>query len=61
LGLKEEAPHALSRGAFQSDPQVWDAVRQGNITLIHSAPTGEKMFELVIASEAKQSIATTTA
>jgi hypothetical protein len=41
LRLKDQAPHALPRGAFRFDPQECDALRQGNIALIHSAPTGD--------------------
>jgi hypothetical protein len=41
LRLKEEAPHAFPRTASQDDPQECGALRQGNIALIHSAPTGE--------------------
>jgi hypothetical protein len=40
--LKDQAPHALPHGAFfRSDPQDRRALRQGNIALIHSAPTGD--------------------
>src|SRR6266576_3042972 len=39
--LKEEAPHAFPRTASQHDPQECAALRQPNIALIHSAPTGE--------------------
>src|SRR5215216_280928 len=39
--LKDQAPHALPRGAFfRIDPQDRGGLRQGNIALIHSAPTG---------------------
>jgi hypothetical protein len=39
--LKDQAPHALPHGAFfRIDPQDRDALRQGDFTLIHSAPTG---------------------
>jgi len=38
--LKDQAPHALPHGAFfRIDPQDRGALRQGNIALIHSAPT----------------------
>src|SRR3954447_26504885 len=41
--LKDQAPHALPHGAFfRIDPQDRGALRQGNIALIHSAPTGDK-------------------
>src|ERR1700737_1160137 len=43
LRRKEEAPHASPRTASQNDPQECGALRQGNIALIHSAPTGEKI------------------
>src|ERR1700736_2604013 len=39
---KEEASHASPRTASQDDPQECAALRQGNIALIHSAPTGER-------------------
>jgi hypothetical protein len=40
--LKDQAPHALPHGAFfRIDPQDRGALRQGNIALIHSAPTGD--------------------
>jgi hypothetical protein len=40
--LKDQAPHALPHGAFfRIDPQDRRALRQGNIALIHSAPTGD--------------------
>jgi hypothetical protein len=39
--MKTEAPHASPRTAFQNDPQECGALRQGNIALIHSAPTEE--------------------
>jgi hypothetical protein len=40
--LKDQAPHALPHGAFfRIDPQDRDALRQGDIVLIHSAPTGD--------------------
>jgi hypothetical protein len=40
--LKDQAPHALPHGAFfRNDPQDRRALRQGNIALIHSAPTGD--------------------
>jgi len=56
LWLKDQAPHASPRGAFsKNDPQECGGLRQGNIALIHSAPTGEKGVDTVIASEAKQS------
>src|ERR1700690_3523199 len=46
----EEAPHASSRTAsLENDPQEWRAFRQGNIALIHSAPTGESVFLFQIA------------
>src|SRR5437867_2990811 len=41
--LKDQAPHALPHGAFfRIDPQDRRALRQGNIVLIHSAPTGDR-------------------
>jgi len=41
--LKDQAPHALPHGAFfRIDPQDRAALRQGNIALIHSAPTGDE-------------------
>jgi len=41
--LKDQAPHALPHGAFfENDPQDRGALRQGNITIIHSAPTGDR-------------------
>jgi len=41
--LKDQAPHALPRGAFfRIDPQDRGPLRQGNIALIHSAPTGDE-------------------
>src|SRR5918997_566000 len=41
--LKDQAPHALPHGAFfRIDPQDRGALRQGNIALIHSPPTGDK-------------------
>jgi len=40
--LKDQAPHALPHGAFfRIDPQDRGPLRQGNIVLIHSAPTGD--------------------
>src|SRR5258708_32390552 len=39
---EEEAPHAFPRTASQHDPQECGAWRQGNISLIHSAPTEER-------------------
>src|SRR5437667_10591672 len=43
LWLKDQAPHASPRGAFcEVDPQECGGLRQGNIALIHSAPTGER-------------------
>jgi hypothetical protein len=40
--LKDQAPHALPHGAFfRNDPQDRGRLRQGNIALIHSAPTGD--------------------
>jgi hypothetical protein len=40
--LKDQAPHALPRGAFcRTDLKDRGALRQGNIALIHSAPTGD--------------------
>jgi hypothetical protein len=56
-----EAPHTWPRTASRNDPQECGGLRQGNIALIHSAPTGESGASLppvVIArSEAtKQSI-----
>src|SRR5204863_4437653 len=44
--LKEEAPHAFPRTASQHDPQECAALRQANIALIHSAPTGERLILL---------------
>jgi len=41
LRLKQEAPYASSRTASRNDPHEWRDPRQGNIALIHSAPTGE--------------------
>jgi hypothetical protein len=42
VNLKDQAPHALPHGAFfRIDPQDRGALRQGNIALIHSAPTGD--------------------
>jgi hypothetical protein len=47
--LKDQAPHALPRGAFfRIDPQDRGALRQGNIALIHSAPTGETIFYFLV-------------
>jgi hypothetical protein len=44
LWLKDQAPHASPRGAFSKvDPQECGGLRQGNIALIHSAPTGERL------------------
>src|SRR6478735_580275 len=40
--VKEETPHASPRTASSNDPQECGALRQGGITLIHSAPTGER-------------------
>jgi hypothetical protein len=38
--LKDQAPHALPHGAFfRIDLKDRHALRQGNIALIHSAPT----------------------
>src|SRR3981189_3439175 len=37
-----------ARGVSQNDPQEWRALRQGNIALIHSAPTEENDFETVM-------------
>jgi hypothetical protein len=46
--LKDQAPHALPHGAFfRIDPQDRGALRQGNIALIHSAPTGDDDRRLV--------------
>src|SRR6202011_2132420 len=42
--VKAEAPHASPRTASRDDPQECGALRQGNIALIHSAPTGESAF-----------------
>jgi hypothetical protein len=43
IRLKDQAPHALPHGAFfRKDPQDRGALRQGNIALIHSAPTGDE-------------------
>src|SRR6184192_3720689 len=43
LWLKDQAPHASPRGAFSEvDPHEYGGLRQGNIALIHSAPTGER-------------------
>jgi hypothetical protein len=40
--LKDQAPHALPHGAFcRTDLKDRGALRQGNIALIHSAPTGD--------------------
>src|SRR3954451_19367949 len=39
---KIEAPRSSSRTAIRNDPQECDALRQADIALIHSAPTGEK-------------------
>jgi hypothetical protein len=39
--LKRKAPRRFARH-IQNDPQECGALRQGNIALIHSAPTGEK-------------------
>ena len=39
-----EAPRASSRTATRNDPQECDALRQADIALIHSAPTGEKFL-----------------
>jgi hypothetical protein len=39
--VKAEAPHASPRTASRDDPQECGGLRQGNIALIHSAPTGE--------------------
>jgi len=41
--LKDQAPHALPHGAFcRIDLKDRSALRQGNIALIHSAPTGDE-------------------
>src|SRR5882757_2174677 len=37
-----EAPYAFPRTASPDDPQECGALRQGTITFVHSAPTGEK-------------------
>src|SRR5712671_4336561 len=42
IDAEEEAPHAFPRTASQHDPQECGAWRQGNIALIHSAPTEER-------------------
>jgi hypothetical protein len=42
VDAEEEAPHAFPRTASQHDPQECGAWRQGNIALIHSAPTEER-------------------
>src|SRR4029077_4833002 len=49
-----EAPHAFPRTASQHDPKERAAWRQGNIALIHSAPTEEreKLLPLPSLSEA---------
>src|ERR1700724_3074503 len=39
---------AAPRTAFRNDPQECGALRQGDIALIHSAPTGEKRTRLSI-------------
>jgi hypothetical protein len=41
---KIEAPRSSSRTAIRNDPQECDALRQADIALIHSAPTGEKFL-----------------
>jgi hypothetical protein len=54
VNAEEEAQHAFSRTASQHDPQECGAWRQGNIALIHSAPTEEreKLLPLPSLSEA---------
>jgi hypothetical protein len=51
LRLEDEMPHASPRAASQDDPQECGALRQGNIALIHSAPTGESERRIVIAAQ----------
>src|SRR4051812_23265107 len=52
---RSSAARFTARRFFEIDPQECGGLRQGNIALIHSAPTGERS-QAVIASEAKQSI-----
>src|SRR6266702_5788508 len=42
------AARVAARRFSQDDPQVWDALRQGNIAIIHSAPTGERVMLNVV-------------
>jgi hypothetical protein len=42
--VKEEAPTLRHAPHPSNDPQECGALRQGDIALIHSAPTGEKIF-----------------
>jgi len=52
--LKDQAPHALPHGAFfRIDLKDRHALRQGNIALIHSAPTGDR--EAVIPGQCEAS------
>src|SRR6188472_2587475 len=50
-----EAPHAFPRTASQHDPQECAALRQGNIALIHSAPTGERWKSCTVVIARSQS------
>jgi hypothetical protein len=42
LAIEAKKRRTSPRSAFQNDPQVCRALRQGDIALIHSAPTGER-------------------
>src|SRR4051794_21801960 len=42
-GLKKGASQGFPRTASRHDPQECGALRQGNIPLIHSAPTRERL------------------
>jgi hypothetical protein len=39
---RSSAARFTARRFFEIDPQEYGALRQGNIALIHSAPTGER-------------------
>jgi hypothetical protein len=47
--MNEEAAARFPRTASRNDPQECGALRQGNIAIIHSAPTGENQAQLVAA------------
>jgi hypothetical protein len=44
LGLKVKNAARLPRTASRNDPQECGALRQGDIAIIHSAPTGERVL-----------------